>query len=79
MTDPSFVALCFSPLLAGFYFFGNNEVMLMTVLFFFPAAVEVSMASGKTPTPDLLKAEEQQSVVGARAHTAVKSPTAMCW
>ncbi|XP_077644856.1 perilipin-3 [Lonchura striata] len=26
------------------------------------AAAEVSMASGKTPTPDLLKAEEQQSV-----------------
>uniref|UniRef100_A0A8C5NMH3 PLIN3 protein n=1 Tax=Junco hyemalis TaxID=40217 RepID=A0A8C5NMH3_JUNHY len=27
-----------------------------------PAAAEVSMASGKTPTPDLLKAEEQHTV-----------------
>lgn len=49
--------------------------MLMILLFLPPAAAEVSMASGKTPTPDLLKAEEQQSVVSARAHTAVKSPT----
>lgn len=79
MMDASFVALCFSPVLAGFYFFGGNEVVLMIILFFLPAAAEVSMASGKTPTPDLLKAEEQQTVVGARAPTAVKSPTDMYW
>uniref|UniRef100_A0A8C5IVJ4 PLIN3 protein n=1 Tax=Junco hyemalis TaxID=40217 RepID=A0A8C5IVJ4_JUNHY len=62
MMDPSFAALCFSPVLAGFDFFGGNEVVLTIILFFLPAAAEVSMASGKTPTPDLLKAEEQHTV-----------------
>lgn len=79
MMDPSFAALCFSPVLAGFYFFGGNQVVLMILFVFLPAAAEVSMASGKTPTPDLLKAEEQQTVVGARTPTAVKSPTDTYW
>uniref|UniRef100_A0A8C3XFC4 Perilipin-3 n=1 Tax=Cyanoderma ruficeps TaxID=181631 RepID=A0A8C3XFC4_9PASS len=71
MTDPSFAALCFPPVLAGFYFLGGNEVLLMILLFFLPAAAEVSMASGKTPTPDLLKAEEQQTVSAVNRVTSL--------
>ncbi|XP_041316670.1 perilipin-3-like [Pyrgilauda ruficollis] len=36
-----------------------------------PAAAEVSMASGKTPTPELLKAEEQQSVSAVNRVTSL--------
>lgn len=66
MADPNgFAALCLSPGLAGFYLFGGSGAVLVTLLFSLPA--EVSMASGKTPTPELLKAEEQHTEVGATA------------
>lgn len=53
--------------------------MLVTLLFFLPAAAEVRMASGKSPSPELLKAEEQHAAVGARAATAANHTPKTGW